>query len=184
MVDSLMKPLETRGLGKIRADLIAKSYGLVLEIGSGTGLNFAYYRNVEKVIAIEPEDAMREQSMSRAKDAAIEIEVLSSRAECLPFPDNTFDSVVCTLVFCTISDPVKALQEIRRVCKPNGNVLFLEHVRSKQLIIGAVQDWLTPVWKQLCDGCHLNRNSAEIIKQAGFKLIYYKRHFKKNICGD
>jgi ubiquinone/menaquinone biosynthesis C-methylase UbiE len=176
--DTLMKPLETRGLWRLRSNLLAKANGLVLEIGSGTGMNFSFYRDVEKVIAIEPETAMREQSMNRAKDAAVAIEVLPARAESLPFPDNTFDTVLGTLVLCTIADPVKALKEIQRVCKPDGSVLFLEHVRSNNSLAGAVQDKLTPVWKHVCDGCHLNRSSVELIKQAGFKVLYIKRHLK------
>jgi ubiquinone/menaquinone biosynthesis C-methylase UbiE len=176
--DTLMKPLETKGLRGIRSKLIAKASGTVLEIGSGTGINFSYYRDVEKVTAIEPEAAMRERSLARAKDADVTIEVLSARAESLPFPDNTFDSVIATLVFCTIADPEKALKEIQRVCKPDGTVIFLEHVRSNNSFLGAVQDKLTPVWRHVCDGCHLNRRTEELIKQAGFKVVYVKRYFK------
>lgn len=178
LYDPLMGPLERRGFGNIRKSLIGKAQGDVLEIGSGTGFNFPYYERAQKVIAIEPESLMREKSLPRAQNASVPIDVISAGAEELPFPDNTFDTVVGTLVLCTIPDAPKALQEIRRVCKPDGQVLFFEHVRLDHPFLGRLQDWLTPTWKRLCDGCHLNRNTLAMIKEAGFKFTRVERHFK------
>lgn len=142
-----------------------------MEIGSGTGLNFPFYDQAQKVIAVEPDALMREQSLPRASRGRVPIEVISAGAENLPFPDNSFDTVVGTLVLCTIPDPFIALQEIRRVCKPDGKVLFFEHVRMNRPVLGRLQDWLTPVWKRLCDGCHLNRNTLELIGRTGFQAV-------------
>lgn len=176
--DRLMMPLEKRGFRDIRKDLISKAKGKVLEIGSGTGLNFPYYVEVEEVTAIEPEPLMREKSLVRASKGKVPIEVILAGAEKLPFRENAFDTVVGTLVLCTIPNPDQALKEIRRVCKPGGQVLFFEHVRLNHSLFGRLQDWLTPVWKNLCDGCHLNRNTLELIKQSGLKVMHVKSYYK------
>jgi ubiquinone/menaquinone biosynthesis C-methylase UbiE len=178
LYDTFMGPLERGGFKKIRMPLIQKAQGQVLEIGSGTGINFPYYTKANQVIAIEPEPLMNEQSIQRAMKARVPIEVIQAGAEEIPFQEDSFDTVVCTLVFCTIPNPIKALQEIRRVCKPNGTVLFFEHVRLKHSSLGKLQDLLTPVWKRLCDGCHLNRNTREMINEAGFSIIQVKSYYK------
>lgn len=179
LYDRFMIPMERVGLGKIRRQLLQKAQGQVLEVGSGTGINFAYYQHAEKVIAIEPQPMMRAQSVKRAEEAPVPIEVIEARGEELPFSDNTFDTVVATLVFCTIPDPVKALHEVRRVCKPDGQILIFEHVRINHPVLGRLQDGLTPVWKQLCDGCHLNRNTLQLIQQAGFEVTCIEKYFKQ-----
>ncbi|WCK54822.1 class I SAM-dependent methyltransferase [Aneurinibacillus sp. Ricciae_BoGa-3] len=177
--DIFMEPLERRGLRDIRRKLIRNASGTVLEIGSGTGNNFPYYEQVEKVVAIEPELFMRERSLKRVSTVQIPIEVISAGAEALPFPDNTFDTVVGTLVLCTIANPSKALSEIRRVCKPDGTVLFFEHVRlNNNPFLGRLQDCLTPIWRRLCHGCHLNRDSLQQVTMAGFKVLRVERYFK------
>ncbi|WP_240702947.1 class I SAM-dependent methyltransferase [Cohnella luojiensis] len=176
--DSLMGPLERRGFGQIRKKLIQKAHGEVLEIGSGTGLNFPFYEHANKVTAIEPEPRMRELSLPRAQSAQVPIDVILAEAEKLPFPDDFFDTVVCTLVFCTIPNPTKALEEIRRVCKPEGHILLIEHVKIEHRFLGQLQEWLTPFWKRLCDGCHLNRNTLHLVKLAGFKVTSVNRYYK------
>lgn len=178
LYDTFMGPLERGGFKKIRKPLIQKAQGQVLEIGSGTGINFPYYTRVNQVTAIEPEPLMNEQAIQRAIKAHVPIDVIQTRAEELPFSDDLFDTVVSTLVFCTIPNPTKALLEIRRVCKPNGTLLFFEHVRLKHSSLGRLQDWLTPVWKRLCDGCHLNRNTLEMVQQAGYEIIQVKSYYK------
>lgn len=168
--DRLMAPLERRKLQAVRQRLVGEAAGRVLEIGSGTGLNFPYYRQAEEVIALEPGRLMREQSLERAAAADVAIRVVEGSAEELPFPDNSFDTVVCTLVLCTVEDPIRVLQELRRVCKPGGRMLFLEHVRLERPLLGKLQDWLTPVWRRMCDGCRLNRNTEGLIRKAGIKV--------------
>lgn len=175
LYDTLMGPLERRGIQDIRKTLIQKASGKVLEIGSGTGLNFPHYQRAESVVAIDPEPLMRKQSLLRANQATVPVEVIVAGAEELPFSNNSFDTVVGTLVLCTIPDPQRALYEIRRVCKPNGQVLLFEHVKINHLVLGRIQDWLTPIWKRLCDGCHLNRNTLELVKQTGFRVTSLER---------
>lgn len=179
--DTLMKPLERRAFHAIRKQLLEQARGTVLEIGAGTGINFSYYRHADKVTAVEPEPSMLEQSLIRAQLSDIPIEVIRAGAEKLPFHPNSFDCVVGTLVFCTIPDPHAALAEIRRVCKPDGKILLFEHVRLDHPVWGKLQDWLTPSWKRLCGGCHLNRRSLEWVERAGFKVIsiewIYRRLF-------
>ena len=108
--DKSMKPLEKLSIRELRAILMQKVHGHVLEIGSGTGANFAYYRNVAKVDAIEPDPQMSRQSIPKIKKAAVPIQIHTAGAEHLPFEENTFDAVVATLVFCAIPDPEKALR--------------------------------------------------------------------------
>ncbi|UYG98063.1 class I SAM-dependent methyltransferase [Cytobacillus firmus] len=186
--DVAMKPLEQARLKKVRKELISKAKGRVLEIGSGTGVNFPYYHNAYQVDAIEPNFLMVEKSLKRKKQSKVPIQTYLLKAEKLPFSDNTFDSVVGTLVFCTISEPLKALREIKRVSKPSANLLFLEHVRMSQPTLGKAQDFLTPFWKNICDGCHLNRNTLELFEQTHLTIkkvdAYYKGLFLAIECSN
>lgn len=178
LYDKLMGPLERNQFYRIRKQLIDKAAGRVLEIGSGTGINFPFYERQQQVIAVEPEPRMAEQSLARAEKALVPIELIISGAEELPFPDNHFDSVVGTLVLCTIPVPTKALAEIRRVCKPHGTVLFFEHVKLRRPVLGGMQELLTPVWKRICDGCHLNRDALTLVKNAGFQVTRVQGYAK------
>jgi ubiquinone/menaquinone biosynthesis C-methylase UbiE len=119
---------------------------------------------------------MRNRSMNRRRESRVPIQVMDSGAELLPFADNFFDTAVATLVFCTIPDPKRAFQEISRVCKPDAKVLLLEHVRLDHPVVGKIQDWVTPLWKRVCDGCELNRKTAEVLQQEGFKVIRRQTH--------
>lgn len=147
-----------------------------MEVGSGTGFNFPYYKHADKVIAIEPNPLMKQQSLKRIKGTKVPIEVIIGDAEVLPYPDDSFDTIVGTLVLCTIPDPEKALNEMRRVCKPNGKILFFEHVRVRQPIIASIQNWMTPLWKRVCDGCHLNRDTLSTIKKVGITVDELKEY--------
>lgn len=168
--DTAMKPLEKTRFEKIRASLVQKAHGRVLEIGFGTGANFRYYKNVERVDAIEPNPAMGKQAVKHIKKSRIPIYLYQAKAEQLPFADNSFDSVVATLVFCTIPEPLRALQEIQRVSKPGAKLLLFEHVKMDHKMMGKTQEALTPLWKKLCDGCHLNRNTLELVKSSGWNV--------------
>lgn len=177
--DMLMWPLETRAFHSIRRQLLHQAKGTVLEIGSGTGINFPYYEHADKVIAVEPEPSMLKKSLVRAEHSVVPIEVVRASAEHLPFHSDTFDTVVGTLVFCSIFDPLAALTEVRKVCKPGGTVLLFEHVRLNHPIWGKLQDWLTPSWKRVCAGCHLNRNTLDLVKQAGFQIKHIEWKYKR-----
>ncbi|WP_274651316.1 class I SAM-dependent methyltransferase [Paenibacillus humicola] len=168
--DTLMKPLENGSFRSIRTHLLERASGRVLEIGSGTGINFPYYRFAESVSAIEPDEGMLQASLVRAQRSAVPIEVRQGSAERLPFPTDAFDTVVGTLVFCTIPDPATALSEIRRVCKPGGGMLLFEHVKLQHPVWGRMQEWLTPGWSRLCGGCRLNRDTLAAVRLAGFRI--------------
>lgn len=165
-----MGPLERRVFRTMREQLLRHAKGSVLEIGSGTGANFRYYRLADRVVAVEPDLSMITQSKSRAEQADVPVELVRANAERLPFPADSFDTVVGTLVFCTIPDPLAALNDIRRVCKPGGTLLLIEHVRMERPLLGKLQDWITPAWKRLCGGCHLNRDTIAAVEQAGFRI--------------
>ncbi len=173
-----MRPLEKKSFLTIRRQLIGKAHGEVLEIGCGTGVNFSFYRQV-KVTAIEPNEVLREAALRRSAQAQAPIHVMEGNAEALPFKDNSFDTVVATLVFCTIPDPQKAIREIMRVCKPGGRLLFFEHIRHEQSWAASLQDLLTPVWKRVFDGCHLNRDTEALLKREGIQITELKSYFKK-----
>lgn len=175
--DIAMNPLEHTYFKRIRTTLISKAKGRVLEIGSGTGVNFPYYTNATKIDAIEPNPLMSKRSYNRIKKSRIPIQTYLVKAEKLPFSDNTFDSVVATLVFCTIPEPIKALQEIQRVSKPGAKILLFEHVRINQKNLGKAQDLLTPLWSKVCDGCHLNRDTLELLKQSNLSISKVDYHY-------
>jgi ubiquinone/menaquinone biosynthesis C-methylase UbiE len=178
LYDPVMLPLERRQFKNVRKNLIAKADGKVLEIGSGTGINFPYYHPDAEIVAFDPNPTMLKKSLPKIKQSTATITLLFIEGDHLPFPDNSFDTVVGTLVFCTIPEPEKTLSEIHRVLKPGGKVLLFEHVRLDDPTLGKMQDWLTPVWKKVCDGCHLNRNTLQQVKQAGFHVDYVESYAK------
>ncbi|MFC0472780.1 class I SAM-dependent methyltransferase [Halalkalibacter kiskunsagensis] len=169
--DAFMNPLEKRLITSWRKDLLKHAKGSVIEIGAGTGVNFPLYEHCDEVIAIEPNQHMIKKAIERKKQTSIPISIYETKAEKLPFPDHHFDTVVVTLVLCSVDEPSKVLLEIMRVLKPNGKVLLLEHVKMDHPIFSKFQTMFTPVWKQLCDGCHLNRKTEKYMKEAGFSFL-------------
>lgn len=165
--DVAMKPLEATRFKKVRSDLIRNAEGIVLEIGSGTGINFPYYEKAEQVLAIEPNPKMSKLAVKRGKKAHVPITLYEASAESLPFADDTFDTVVATLVFCTIPNPLVALKEIQRVSKPGAKILFFEHVRMENPTLAKAQDLLNPMWEKIGDGCQLNRETLSLISSSG-----------------
>ncbi|RHW31187.1 class I SAM-dependent methyltransferase [Neobacillus notoginsengisoli] len=184
--DTAMKGLEEKKFISIRERLLEKATGRVLEIGSGTGINFPLYKNAEKVDAIEPDPHMIGRSELRLADAEVPIDIHQQSAEKLAFPDHTFDSVVATLVFCTIPDSTKALKEIIRVSKPEGRIMFFEHVKMPQPPLAKMQEILNPAWRKICGGCNLNRETLVDIQNAGIRIdkvdSYYNGLFVTAEC--
>lgn len=176
---------QTKGpkLHRARIHVVRSAYGRVLEIGSGTGMNFPLYTlsKVHSVDAIEPNRNRLKGSQWKRKNAVVPIRTHEAIAENLPFRDNTFDSVVCTLVFCTIPNPYKALQEIQRVAKNGAVVLFLEHVKVDRPLLGFTQEFLNPLWKFIAGGCQLNRNTLTTIEQHSNLNIEEVEAFYKDI---
>ncbi len=156
----------------MRREVIGQARGVVLEVGAGSGLNFALYvpKQVERVEAIEPDATMLRYAEARRAAAPVPITLTQAPAEALPFADETFDSVAATLVFCSVADPMQALREVRRVLKPGGALLLQEHVRAKGAFAGRVQDMVTPFTARLAGGCHWNRDTAAAVAGAGFQV--------------
>lgn len=168
--DRGFKASEEAGLRAMRAELLAGARGRVLEIGAGTGLNLEHYgERVEKLVLAEPDPYMTKRLREKLGASGRAAEVVEAPAERLPFEDDSFDTAVVTLVLCTVPDPAHALAEIRRVLRPGGELLFLEHVRSSHEGLAAWQDRLERPWKFLADGCRCNRDTAGAIAAAGFE---------------
>ena len=162
--------MERQVLGAHRRRLLAAARGRVLDVGAGTGANLPHYPRdrVSELVLLDPSPGMLHRARRRASDLGWEVQILETRAEHLPFGDETFDAVVFTLSLCTIPDPAGALQEARRVLRRNGRLLVLEHVRAREPGLATWQDRLTPLWKAVGGGCHPNRDTRAAIEAAGF----------------
>jgi SAM-dependent methyltransferase len=163
---------EEAGLRKMRAELLVGARGRVLEVGAGTGLNLELYprEGIESLTLTEPDPHMVSQLRKRVADVGCAADLIEAPAESLPFADDSFDTIVVTLVLCTVPDQAAALREISRVLDPGGEFLFLEHVRSKHPELAKWQDRFEKPWHFLADGCHCNRDTEAALRVAGFEL--------------
>jgi len=163
-------------IGDHRRRLLAGLTGRVLEVGAGTGLNFPHYpATVTEVLAIEPEPYLRRLALAAARQAPVPIRVVDGTAEALPAPDRTVDTVVASLVLCTVADLDQALAEVRRVLRPGGRLRFYEHVRAEEPREARWQDRLERPWGWLVGGCHPNRDTVAAITAAGLRLVQLDR---------
>ena len=152
-----------RGLADERRSLVGRAAGDTLEIGAGTGANVPFYGAlVRRLVLLEPDDAMAARLRQRLAEAR-PAEVVSARAESLPFADGSFDTVVSTLVLCSVDDPAAAVAEVARVLRPAGRLLFVEHVRSERARPARWQDRLAPAWSRVASGCQPNRATLATI---------------------
>ena len=165
--DPLTRSLERAILAERRARLLDGLDGQVLDVGAGTGANLPYLRQASRVVAAEPDAAMRRRLAARLAQAAVPVELSSDPAEGLRYPDASFDAVVFTLVLCSVASPDRALAEARRVLRPSGRLIILEHVRGTGTL-ARWQDRVTPLWSLLNGGCHPGRDTAAAIERAGF----------------
>lgn len=171
LYDKSLAATEAAGLADRRRDLIAEASGSVIEIGAGTGLNLYYFGDgIERLVLTEPSAAMAAKLRDRLAEAGREAEVVEAGAEKLPFAEGEFDCVVATLVLCTVPDPVASLAEIRRVLKPDGKLLLLEHVRSDDPTSAKWQDRLETPWRLFANGCYCNRETETLVTEAGFRF--------------
>ncbi len=166
--------LETASLQKHRRRLLADVHGNVLEIGMGTGVNLPIYRQATFVAGIDVQIQTLAGAFSRENTPPFGISC--ANAQHLPFGNGRFDSIVSTLAFCCIPDPPAALAEIRRVLKPNGRFYLLEHVRGQNPVSQRLTDWLHPAWFAIQGTCHLNRETAVTIQEAGFTIEESSTH--------
>lgn len=167
--DPCLWPAERAGMAERRRSLLAHARGAVLEIGAGTGLNLAHYPDgLDRLVLCEPEKQMAKRLERRAARLRKAAEVVRAPAEALPFDGQTFDTVVSTLVLCTVADPEASLDEIARVLRPGGALLFLEHVRSHHPRLARWQDRLQRPWQSFADGCQCNRRTLERLRRRGY----------------
>lgn len=163
--------MRNRRLDRYRQRAIAVARGVVLEIGVGSGLNLALYGPaVERVCAIDPAPELLRRASPRIGDALVPVSLVRAAGEHLPFADAIFDTAVATWTLCSIADPVAALIEIRRVLKPGGCLVFVEHGLSPEPGVARWQHGLTPCWRRIGGGCHLDRRIDDLIRAAGFRL--------------
>jgi SAM-dependent methyltransferase len=161
---------EIAGMRSRRSTLLAAACGRVVEIGAGTGLNIGHYPELADLVLVEPEPAMRRRLARRLQQHARVAQIVDAPAERLPLPDASVDTVVSTLVLCTVDQPEQALHEIARVLRPDGQLLFIEHVRAGSAFLAACQDHLLEPWRRFAGGCHCNRPTVELMRACGFAV--------------
>jgi ubiquinone/menaquinone biosynthesis C-methylase UbiE len=168
----VMGPVEKKGLRDRRAALIARAQGATLELGAGTGLNLEFYpaSQVTELTLTEPGEHMVRRLRERVDASPYDARVVQAPAEHVPFDDESFDTVIATLVLCTAPDPVAAIAETARVLRPGGRFLFLEHVRSDSPKTSRWQDRLAPTWRFLGDGCNLNRDTESTLRSSPLEV--------------
>jgi ubiquinone/menaquinone biosynthesis C-methylase UbiE len=168
-IDLAMRNKDTT---RVRADWVPHARGDVLEVGIGSGLNLPFYSaEVHRVYGVEPSPELQKMARKRMAGQAIKVEFLSQSAEGdLPLSERSIDTVVMTWTLCSIPDPLKALRQMKRVLKAGGRLIFVEHGRAPDSRVAAWQDRLSPVWKRIGGGCHLDRKIDELLVQAGFQI--------------
>ncbi len=158
-------------LKPLRARTVEHTHGRVLEIGFGAGHNLKFYPTaVEKVVAVDPNPGLSKMALARIARNEINVEHHRITAERLPFDAASFDCVVSTLTLCSIPDVAAALKEVHRVLKPGGDFFFLEHGHCPDVTVSKWQDRLTPIWKIIGDGCHLNRDIEALVRDANLSV--------------
>ena len=163
--------MRSRVLDRHRRRAVALARGVVLEIGVGSGPNLALYGPaVERVCAVDPSAELLRLAGERSAEAPVPVSLARASAEQLPFLDAIFDTVVTTWTLCSVADPALALSETRRVLKPGGRLVFVEHGLAPEPAVARWQRGLTPCWRHFAGGCHLDRRIDDLIRAAGFRL--------------
>lgn len=160
-----------RPVWRQRQKVVPLARGRVLEIGIGTGLNLEHYgrSRIEKIVGLDPGVEMHPRARERSRRARLDVELVGLSAERIPYEDGSFDTVVVTFALCTIADPGAALEEMRRVLRPGGTLIFCEHGLAPEASVQRWQHRLTPVWSKLAGGCHLDRDIPALLRDAGFQ---------------
>jgi len=176
--DIFEQPMELMLFKKWRTEVLSSLKGNCLEVGVGTGKNIPFYTDGIDMTAIDFSEKMLEKAKDKAYVLKKDINFIHMDAQNMDFKDNTFDSVFTTCVFCSVLDPVKGLMEIKRVCKPDGQIIMIEHVRSEKKVIGLIMDIFNPITVNLY-GANINRKTVENVRNAGFTQVKVT-----NLAGD
>src|ERR1700733_1014833 len=176
IIDLAMRNEET---ARLRAGWVPLARGEVLEVGIGSGLNLPFYSpEVQRVYGVDPSIELQQMARKRTMGKPMEVEFLSQSAEeQVPLADASIDTVVTTWTLCSIANAPKALQEMKRVLKTSGRLIFLEHGRAPDPGVADWQERITPLWKNITGGCHLNRKIDDFIAAAGFRITELKTFY-------
>lgn len=155
----------------LRRQVVSGSSGRVLELGFGVGTNWEHLPAGIEYVGIDPDGYMLERAEKHATEAGRQMTLELARAEELPFESESFDTVLVTLTFCTVTDQKRALAEALRVLRPGGEIRFLEHVRPEGRARGRLMDGITPIWRPVGGGCHPNRRTLDAIRSSGFDVV-------------
>ena len=170
VIDLVMRDKETT---RIRADVIPRARGVVLEVGIGSGLNLPFYSaSVSRVYGVDPSLELQQMARKRSATAPVGVAFLAQTAEeRLPLDDHSIDTIVMTWTLCSIPDASKALQQVKRVLKPTGQLIFVEHGLAPDVGVKSWQKRINPIWKRIAGGCNLNRKIDDLIGAADFEII-------------
>ena len=157
---------------KRRGQLVPLASGAVFELGCGGGLNQEFYNSdaVTSFAGIDPHGGLLDQARASAQAKGWATDIREAAGEAIPFTSGQFDTVVCTFTLCSVKDPTQVMSEMRRIMKPNGRLLFLEHGRAPHVSVAKWQDWIEPTWKKLAGGCHLTRPIGSALRGNGFDV--------------
>ena len=163
-----------------RGKLVPRATGAVLEVGVGSGLNLALYGSgVERVYGLDPSPELARMARRRLRQIRFPVGLITGSAEAVPFPNGSLDTVVSTWTLCSIAHPARALAEIRRVLRPGGCFIFIEHGCSPDAGVRAWQHRLTPIWRRLAGGCHLDRPIDALVSGNGFRITEIERGYSR-----
>jgi ubiquinone/menaquinone biosynthesis C-methylase UbiE len=163
--------MRQKQLRRLREQLAGRVRGRVLEVGIGSGLNLPFYpRDLEILLGLDPSPELLQMARAHSTWVHFPVELSEGCAEDIPLDDRTVDHVVMTWTLCSVADPMRALLELRRVLRPGGSLLFIEHGRAPEPGVQRWQDRLTPLWHRLAGGCHLNRPIDRLIEESGLRL--------------
>ena len=162
----------TGNVMKARSKIVPQARGEVLEIGMGSGLNLSFYdpKKVSSIVGVDPAAQMQTLARQRAEDIRIPVEMIAADVQGIHAETDRFDTIVMTFTLCSIDDPIAALQEMARVLKPEGRLLFSEHGLAPDTSVERWQHRLTPFWKPMAGGCHLDRDIPALIRAGGFVI--------------
>jgi ubiquinone/menaquinone biosynthesis C-methylase UbiE len=172
--------MRNRELLPYRKRALSRAQGRVLEVGIGSGLNLTHYPgSVGEIVGLEPAPALRAMAQRSAEQLKVRVSLIEGSAEAIPLETQSFDTVVTTWTLCSIADPVGALREMRRVLRREGQLVFVEHGLAPEERVQRWQNRLTPIWKRIGGGCHLNRPIRALIERSGFEIAGLETGYAK-----